>query len=186
MLLWLEIGDPITISISFHFYVYVWGVGSRVVKFLDFDSQSLFCWISEAKDSIKACGATCSLLVAGDVQGNIIDVCDVTFSNITLNFSEPQTVLGYTFWNSAANGNRFQWTVESDGNSGAFASVNIPNTGASNSTGFQNIADFQEKLPLKVTELKIIYDGLGGLESVRLCRSPSTTPTTTQPPVTWF
>ena len=145
-----------------------------------------FCWISEAKDSIKACGATCSLLVAGDVQGNIIDVCDVTFSNITLNFSEPQTVLGYTFWNSAANGNRFQWTVESDGNSGAFASVNIPNTGASNSTGFQNIADFQEKLPLLVTELKIIYDGLGGLESVRLCRSPSTTTTTTQPPVTWF
>ena len=111
------------------------------------------------------------------MQGNIIEVCDVTFSNITLNFSEPQTVLGYTFWNSDSDGNRFQWRVESDGSSGAFASVNIPNTGSTpTSTGFQNIADFQQKLPLLVTELKIIYDGLGGLESVRLCRSPSTTP----------
>ena len=152
-----------------------------------------FCWISEPKD-IKDCGVTCSLLVAweggnsgSDVQGNIIEVCDVTFSNITLNFSEPQTVLGYTFWNSDSDGNRFQWRVESDGSSGAFASVNIPNTGSTpTSTGFQNIADFQQKLPLLVTELKIIYDGLGGLESVRLCRSPNTTPTTTQPPVTWL
>ena len=73
------------------------------------------------------------------------------YSYISLTFSSPRTILGYSFWDSDEDGNQFQWRVNGDADDD-YAAVDIPQLGGAASTEFQSIAGYQAKPPTDVIE----------------------------------